>query len=52
LGAVAVLDSTDQTERLEAAEAAHRGTILLSASAAAERLVKVTTVAAVRRLLA
>ena len=50
IGAVAVLDSTDQTERLEVAEAAHRGTILLSASAAAERLVKVTTVAAVRRL--
>jgi hypothetical protein len=49
---VEVLAPTDQTERLEAAEAAHRGTILVSASAAPERPVKETTVAAVRRLLA
>jgi len=42
--AVEVLDSTKQTDRLEAAEAAQRGTTPL-AFQAAERLVKETTVA-------
>ena len=46
--AVEVLEPTNQTERLEAAEAAHRGTTPLVLEAA-ERLVKETTVVPLRR---